>query len=97
MNCLFLGLPTLSSHFLLNDSCVSSVSVVPQAEVGAPGMVVGVSVDGAQVWCEGWYLQKKKKKKGASGWASASLLGLVHVIAFSVKRNLSNLFQPWEN
>nr|XP_019969628.1 PREDICTED: serine beta-lactamase-like protein LACTB, mitochondrial [Paralichthys olivaceus] len=24
-----------------------------QAEVGAPGLVVGVSVDGAQVWCEG--------------------------------------------
>ncbi|KAM9351653.1 serine beta-lactamase-like protein LACTB, mitochondrial [Symphorus nematophorus] len=24
-----------------------------KAEVGAPGMVVGVSVDGAQVWCEG--------------------------------------------
>lgn len=62
MNCLFLGLRTLASHFLLNVSCVSSVSVVPQAEVGAPGIVVGVSVDGAQVWCEGWYLQKKKKK-----------------------------------
>lgn len=24
-----------------------------KAEVGAPGMVVGVSVDGVQVWCEG--------------------------------------------
>lgn len=29
-------------------------SVSSQAEVGAPGLVVGVSVDGAQVWCEGW-------------------------------------------
>ncbi|XP_018519692.1 serine beta-lactamase-like protein LACTB, mitochondrial isoform X2 [Lates calcarifer] len=25
-----------------------------KAEVGAPGLVVGVSVDGAQVWCEGF-------------------------------------------
>ncbi|XP_053175003.1 serine beta-lactamase-like protein LACTB, mitochondrial isoform X2 [Scomber japonicus] len=25
-----------------------------QAEVGAPGIVVGVSVDGAQIWCEGF-------------------------------------------
>ncbi|KAM7414577.1 hypothetical protein PAMA_019409 [Pampus argenteus] len=25
-----------------------------QAEVGAPGLVVGVSVDGVQVWCEGF-------------------------------------------
>lgn len=36
-------------------TCMSLVCVVCQAEVGAPGMVVGVSVDGAQVWCEGWY------------------------------------------
>lgn len=35
----------------------SVVSVCCQAEVGAPGLVVGVSVDGAQVWCEGWCLQ----------------------------------------
>lgn len=30
------------------------VCVDSQDEVGAPGLVVGVSVDGAQVWCEGW-------------------------------------------
>ncbi|XP_058501128.1 serine beta-lactamase-like protein LACTB, mitochondrial isoform X1 [Solea solea] len=29
------------------------IKVGSEAEVAAPGMVVGVSVDGAQVWCEG--------------------------------------------
>ncbi|XP_034442839.1 serine beta-lactamase-like protein LACTB, mitochondrial isoform X3 [Hippoglossus hippoglossus] len=29
------------------------IKVGAEAEVGAPGLVVGVSVDGAQVWCEG--------------------------------------------
>ncbi len=37
------------------------LSVVTQAEVGAPGLVVGVSVDGAQVWCEGWCLKSPLK------------------------------------
>lgn len=35
----------------------SSVCVATQAEVGAPGVVVGVSVDGAKVWSEGWWLK----------------------------------------
>lgn len=35
----------------------SSVCVATQAEVGAPGVVVGVSVDGAKVWSEGWCLK----------------------------------------
>lgn len=34
---------------------VQCVCVCCQVEVGAPGLVVGVSVDGVQVWCEGWY------------------------------------------
>ena len=29
---------------------------VAQSEVGAPGVVVGVSVDGAEVWSEGGFL-----------------------------------------
>lgn len=38
----------------LSTACImSSVCFVPQTEVGAPGLVVGVSVDGAQIWCEG--------------------------------------------
>lgn len=32
------------------------MSVVTQGEVGAPGVVVGVSVDGSIVWCEGEFL-----------------------------------------
>lgn len=32
-----------------------SVSDVTQAEVGAPGVVVGVSLDGSLVWSEGLY------------------------------------------
>ncbi|XP_047189364.1 serine beta-lactamase-like protein LACTB, mitochondrial isoform X1 [Scophthalmus maximus] len=56
------GVPLTNSPFALTPPpaailwvphmfCV--VSVCCQAEVGAPGLVVGVSVDGAQVWCEG--------------------------------------------
>ncbi|XP_069019614.1 serine beta-lactamase-like protein LACTB, mitochondrial isoform X1 [Embiotoca jacksoni] len=33
---------------------VERIQVGTEAEVGAPGLVVGVSVDGAQVWCEGF-------------------------------------------
>lgn len=32
---------------------VQRIKVGQQDEVGAPGLVVGVSVDGSQVWCEG--------------------------------------------
>ncbi|XP_071355201.1 serine beta-lactamase-like protein LACTB, mitochondrial isoform X1 [Trachinotus anak] len=32
---------------------VERIKVGMEAEVGAPGLVVGVSVDGVQVWCEG--------------------------------------------
>lgn len=39
---------------VLVTSCKTSVCVATQAEVGAPGVVVGVSVDGAQVWSEGF-------------------------------------------
>ena len=42
----------------VNGTRVSSVSVVSQAEVGAPGVVVGVSVNGAEVWSEGGCLEK---------------------------------------
>lgn len=41
---------------------VTSVCVCCQAEVGAPGLVVGVSVDGVQVWCEGWLPAKSTLK-----------------------------------
>lgn len=40
----------------LDSICTTSVSVVTQVEVGAPGVVVGVSVDGSIVWCEGEFL-----------------------------------------
>lgn len=36
-------------------TCKTWVCVATQAEVGAPGVVVGVSVDGTQVWTEGFY------------------------------------------
>lgn len=42
-------------HVLVTSK--SSVCVATQAEVGAPGVVVGVSVDGAKVWSEGWCLK----------------------------------------
>lgn len=50
----------LFSLLNLSATCISvsvSVSVVTQTEVGAPGILVGVSVDGAQVWSEGWCLK----------------------------------------
>lgn len=37
--------------------CPMSPFCFCQAEVAAPGLVVGVSVDGVQVWCEGWCLR----------------------------------------
>lgn len=40
----------------LHSTRTTSVSVVTQGEVGAPGVVVGVSVDGSLVWCEGLFL-----------------------------------------
>lgn len=47
---------SLCPYSCLDSTCTTSVSVVTQAEVGAPGVVVGVSVDGSLVWCEGRYL-----------------------------------------
>lgn len=47
---------SLCPYFCLDSTCTTYVSVVIQAEVGAPGVVVGVSVDGSLVWCEGLHL-----------------------------------------
>lgn len=46
----------LCVYACLGSTHTTSVSVVTQAEVGAPGVVVGVSVDGSLVWSEGLYL-----------------------------------------
>lgn len=46
---------TVSCFLPVLVTCKTSVCVATQAEVGAPGVVVGVSVDGTQVWTEGFY------------------------------------------
>ncbi|XP_040893721.1 serine beta-lactamase-like protein LACTB, mitochondrial isoform X1 [Toxotes jaculatrix] len=42
-----------SAAVKVSRDLVERIKVGTEAEVGAPGLVVGVSVDGAQVWCEG--------------------------------------------
>ncbi|XP_028307327.1 serine beta-lactamase-like protein LACTB, mitochondrial isoform X1 [Gouania willdenowi] len=42
-----------SKAIKVSRELLERIKVGSQAEVGAPGMVVGVSVDGAQVWSEG--------------------------------------------
>ncbi|XP_073328871.1 serine beta-lactamase-like protein LACTB, mitochondrial isoform X1 [Pagrus major] len=42
-----------SRAITVSRDLVERIKVGTEDEVGAPGMVVGVSVDGAQVWCEG--------------------------------------------
>ncbi|XP_023143549.1 serine beta-lactamase-like protein LACTB, mitochondrial isoform X1 [Amphiprion ocellaris] len=42
-----------SGAIKVSRDLVERIKVGTEAEVGAPGLVVGVSVDGAQVWCEG--------------------------------------------
>ncbi|XP_022610472.1 serine beta-lactamase-like protein LACTB, mitochondrial isoform X1 [Seriola dumerili] len=42
-----------SAAVKVSRDLVERIKVGTKAEVGAPGLVVGVSVDGAQVWCEG--------------------------------------------
>ncbi|XP_018519691.1 serine beta-lactamase-like protein LACTB, mitochondrial isoform X1 [Lates calcarifer] len=43
-----------SAAVKVSRDLVERIKVGTEAEVGAPGLVVGVSVDGAQVWCEGF-------------------------------------------
>lgn len=48
-----------------------------QAEVGAPGIVVGVSVDGVQIWCEGLCLCYKATGAPITIFEAISLICII--------------------